>query len=147
MGGIPSIPKTELTESSAKHAIDAYLEMQEKYGDDTPQPDPKGSTVDGFSDLAGVESIVKEAGFSDTSEWHKTLVSVAMAYGFAKDGKEDEIDQSIAKIKDNPQIPANLKEQMLATITSIRPSDNNLTVIKAVMADEAYKAKLEELGK
>ncbi len=145
-GGIPHIPKTELTESSAKGAIDAYLAMKEKYGTDTPEPDMKGSAATAFTNLAGVEQIIKGQGFSDTNEWHKTLVSVAMAYGFAKDGKQGEIDESIAKLKNNPQIPAAIKEQMLATMSGIRPSENNLAVVKALLGNSDYKEKLIHLG-
>jgi hypothetical protein len=141
------IPKTELTETSAKGAIDAYLELQKKYGDDLPDPDPKKSTAEAYAELAEVESIVKSQGFSDTGEWHTTLISVAMAYGFAKDDNAQEIDESIAKLKDNPQIPEGLKQQMLATITGLRPSENNLAVVKSLMADGDYGAKLADLGK
>ncbi len=145
-GGIPDIPKTELTESSAKGAIDAYLAMKEKYGADTPEPDMKGSAATAFANLAGIEQIIKGQGFSDTNQWHKTLASVAMAYGFAKDGQQGEIDASIAKLKNNPQIPAGLKEQMLATMNSIRPSDNNLAVVESLLANSDYKEKLIHLG-
>ncbi len=149
MGGVPDIPQTELSDETAKGAIDAYLAIKEKYGDDTPQPNTRGgNAATAFSALDGVNAITNNFGFSDTGEWHKTLISVAMAYGFSKDSKTGaDVDASLAKIKDNPQIPASLKEQMMAMITKMRPSENNLGVVQSLLASPDYKTKLETIGK
>lgn len=143
----PQVPQTELTEKSAKSAIDAYLAIKEKYGDKAPAVEAKRPTVEGYAALQGVEAIVGGHGFSDTGEWHTTLISVAMAYGFAKEGKGGEIDESIAKLKANPDIPESLKQQMIAMIAGVQPSDNNLTVVKALMGDSGYAAKLVDITK
>jgi hypothetical protein len=143
----PQLQQTELTESSAKGAIDAYLSIKEKYGDDTPAFNAKRPTVEGYAALKGIEGIVGGQGFSDTSEWHTTLVSVVLAYGFAKEGKAGEMDKAIADIKANAQVPETLKQQMIAMIAGVRPSENNLAVVNGLMGDSDYGAKLVDITK
>ncbi len=138
------IQQVELTEKSAKGAVDAYLELKEKYGDDTPGTNPKKNTAEAFEQLEGVESVVKEHGFNDTSDWHTAMTSVAIAYGFAKDDKRAEMDESMAKIKDNPQIPDGLKQQLMGMMRDLRPSDNNIAVLNQLIADPEYGRKLAE---
>lgn len=144
---IPVVPQTELSETSAKGAIDAYLAIREKYGDDTPKLKADRPATEGYAALQGIEGIVGGHGFSNTDQWHTTLVSVALAYGFAKEGKADDVDKAIAEIKANPQVPENIKQQMVAMIAGVRPSENNLTVVKGLMGDSGYAAKLAEVTK
>jgi hypothetical protein len=142
--GVTTVPQVELTEKSAKGAIDAYLAIKDKYGDEAPEPK---TTAEGYAALDGVNAIVAGQGFSNTGQWHTALTSVAIAYGFVKDGKTgDEIDASLAKIKDNPQIPENLKQQMIAMIAGVRPSQNNLAVVKSLMDDGSYASKLARIS-
>lgn len=141
-GDIGTIEQVELTEESAQGAVDAYAAIREKYGD---KVQPK-TTAEGYAALDGVNAIVGSHGFSNTADWHKALTSVALAYGFAKDGKSSaDLDASLAKMRDNPQIPDNLKQQMMAMVAGLRPSENNLTVVKGLMADSSYASKLEAL--
>ncbi len=141
-GDVGTIEQVELTEESAKGAVDAYAAIREKYGD---KVQPKTS-AEGYAAIEGVNAIVATHGFSNVDNWHKTLTSVALAYGFAKDGKSSaDLDASLAKMRDNPQVPENLKQQMMAMVAGLRPSENNLTVIKALMADSSYASKLEAL--
>lgn len=144
---IPVVPQTELTETSAKGAIDAFLAVKEKYGEDTPALDTSGSAAERYAALQGVEGIVGGHGFSNTGQWHTALVSVALAYGFAKEGKTEELDEAIAEIRANTQVPDNLKQQMIAMIAGVRPSENNLAVVKGLMGDSGYAAKLAEITK
>ena len=149
MGSAPgkTVPQTELTDKSAKGALDAYLAIKDKYGDAVPQTNSKMTRLEAFEALEGVNSITSSNGFSDTEDWHKTLISVAMAYGFAKEGKTGDLDKSVAKIRESTQIPEQLKQQMIALIAGARPSENNLAVVKSLMADDVYKEKLERISK
>lgn len=142
----PKVEQTELTTSSAKGAVDAYLELKEKYGDEVPEANPKKSTLDGFATLDGVTSILSEHGFSDLGNWHTTLVSVAMAYGFTKEGGREQMDESMAELKDNPQIPAALKQRLEGMMKGMRPSDNNMQVVQSLLGDPEYETKLEKIS-
>lgn len=144
VAGATPVPQIQLTERSAKGAIDAYLEMQEKFADEHRSPK---TSAEAYAALDGVGEIVAGHGFASTGDWHAALNSVAIAYAFAKDDKNaSELDASLAKIRDNPQIPDELKRQMIDMIGGVRPSPNNLTVVKALMVDAAYARKLESLG-
>lgn len=144
---IPVVPQTQLNETSAKGAVDAFLAIREKYGDDTPKLQADRPATQGYAALQGVEGIVGEHGFSNTDQWHTTLVSVALAYGFAKEGNADDMDKAIAEIKANPQVPDDLKQQMITMIAGVRPSENNLAVVKGLMGDSGYAAKLADITK
>ena len=141
------VPQTELTEKSAKSAIDSYLAVKEKYGDETPSVNPQQSSLAALEQLDGLDSIIKSHGFKDTGEWHTAVVSVAMAYGFTRDGTRAQVDESIASIKDNPNLPADLVQQLLGVIQDMQPSDNNVAVVQGLLADPEYKTKLEQIGK
>lgn len=146
-GEVPQVPQVELTDATARSAIDAYLDIDKKYGNQIPELTGRGSSLEAFSTLQGVESIVGGHGFADTSNWHKTLVSVAVAYGFAQEGRSAEVEKSVAKIKGNAEIPDSLKQKMIAMIEGVRPSDNNLTVVRALMKNDDYGPKLRKIGR
>lgn len=146
VAGAKPVPQVELTESSARGAIDAYMAIRDKYGDEMPALKKGRTSLDALDTLQGVESIVGGHGFTDTSDWNNTLVSVAMAYGFNKEGRSEEVEKSIAKIKRNAELPDTLKQKMIAMIEGVRPSENNLAVVKALMADQTYAEKLAEIG-
>ncbi len=144
MGAGVQIPQVELSDQSARKAIDALLAMRDKYGDKAPGVKARGSSAAAFSALEGVTSIIRQHGFSSTEEWHKAVVSVAMAYGFARE--KTDVDESIAKIQNNPQIPAALKQQMLAMMKGVQPSDNNLEIVRGLMSDATYAEKLKRFS-
>ena len=138
------IPQVELSGESARSAIDAYFEMREMYGDKAPVVKPRGTGAKAFATLDGVTSILTKHGYSDTQAWYDTIVSVAMAYGFSRN-KGGNIEKSIAEMKNNANIPAAMKEKMLAMMQDIRPSENNVNVIKSLLSDPAYGEKIRHI--
>lgn len=144
-GGMPRVEQVQLTDETAKAAIDSYLEIKEEYGSDAVPKTKMGAVAKGAEVNAGVSSIVGKAGFAGVPEWQKTITSVALAYGAVKEGTAGDLDDSLAKIDANPQIPEGMREQMKAMIQSTRPSANNIAVMKAIAADPAYAAKLKTI--
>jgi hypothetical protein len=147
MGGMPRIPTVELTDESAKNAIDAYLILREKYGDEIPPANQAQAATEGMAAAADVNSVVTGKGFKDTQDWQKAITSVVLAQGFLKKGDSADMDKKIAELEANPQIPAAYKQQMLGMLKNMRPSENNLKVVKALMADPAYAKKIAEIAK
>jgi hypothetical protein len=147
MGGMPDIPTVELTEKSAKNAIDAYLLLREKYGDKLPPADEARAMAEGAKAMADMNAIVTEKGFKDAQEWQAAITSVAMASGFAEKGNAAEFDEKMAEMQANPHIPEAYKKQMMETMKKVRPSENNLKVVTAVRADPEYGKKIEEIDK
>ncbi len=146
-GAAPQLQQVELSEDSAKRAIDTYLTLRDKYGDKIPAPGKAQALQQGMSTAGEVNTIITGNGFADTGDWHKTLTSVALAYGFVKEGKEADMDAKIAEMKANTQLPENIKTQMVQMMTALRPSENNMKVVKGLAADPAYDAKLAQVAK
>lgn len=147
MGGMPKIPTVELTDQSAKNAIDAYLVLREKYGDKVPPANQQKALAEGSAAWADINGVITEKGFKSPEEWQKTITGVALAQGFLEGGKADDMDKKIAELKANPQIPAAYKQQMLGVLESVRPSENNLSVVKGLLADPTYGKKIAEIRK
>jgi len=139
------IPKVELTEDSAKRSIDAYLDLRKKYGKKIPPAKRAGALDRQLGDLADAKDIVGNHGFKDVADWQGTLSNVVLAYGATKHGTD--YDAKITAIKGNAEIPQNVRDQMVEMLTAMRPSDNNLKVVKALAADSTYGAKLVEINK
>jgi len=147
MGGVPQIPKVELSEDSAKRAVDTYLTLREKYGDKMPPAKGGGSLGEGAEQAAEIQSVVTGNGFSNTEDWQNTITNVALAYGFSKNNKGGEIDAKIAELRDNTQLPKGIRDQLVRTMTAMRPSENNMKVVESLAADSSYGAKLAEISK
>ena len=141
----PQIETVELTDRTARSAIDAYVEMKEKYGDEVSPPDSKKHTAEVYAAHDGMVAIVNKHGFETPEQWHKTMVTVALGYGVQKEGKGKEIDESIAKLENNPQIPAAMKQQLLGMMKKVRPSENNEKVVSGLVAEEKYRKFLEAI--
>jgi hypothetical protein len=137
----------ELTDDSAKNAIDAYLTLREKYGDKIPPANQAQAVTEGMTAAADVNSVVTGKGFKDTADWQKAITSVVLAQGFLKKGDSADMDKKIAEMEANTQIPAAYKEQMLGMLKSMRPSENNMTVVKGLLADPDYAKKIAAIEK
>ena len=84
--GMPRLQQVELTDKTAKAAIDSYFEIKEKYGDDALPTTQAGAVAKGAEVTAGVTDIIDDAGFPDVGGWAETLMSLALAYGVVKEG-------------------------------------------------------------
>lgn len=146
MGGAPQVPKVELTEDSAKRAVDTYLTLREKYGDRVPAAGKTAPAGQALADAADAQSIITGNGFSDTADWQNTITNVALAYGFSKENKAGEFDAKIEELKNNTELPAGMRDQLVRTMTQLRPSDNNLKVVQSLAADSTYGAKLADIS-
>jgi len=147
MSVMPRIPSIELTEKSAKNSIDTYFTLREKYGDTVPPANNSQALIQGMRASADVNAIMAGNGFKNAGEWQKTITSVVLAHGFLKKGNRNDMDTQIAEIQANPEIPPAVKQQMLSSMKSMRPSDNNMNVVKRLLADPTYGAKIAEIMK
>lgn len=133
--------QVQLSEQSAKNAIDAYLVLKKMFGGDkmaaTTGP---GGALAGLAASKSFLATVRSHGFKDGLDWQRTLTSFIMTHSMVKEGKLAEFDQSIAKMKGNPSVPPHVLEMM----KRMRPTDNNIKVMRSVAADPAYAAKIEE---
>jgi len=147
IGGMPKVPTVELTDDSAKNAVDAYLTLREKYGDKVPPADKAQGLQEGTAAMADINAVLSAKGFDSPEDWQKTITSVAMAQGFLKKGDAADMDKKIAELEANEQVPEAYKQQLVGMLKSMRPSENNLKVVKDLMADPTYGEKLAEIEK
>ena len=143
---IPVIKTIELTVDIAKRAIDALSEVRDKYND---QGIDEYDTLEEFVSAtdAGkrLEADVRRFGFEDITDWNTSITSVGFAYGAVKDGEEEEILQQISEIKADAEIEADAKTQMIASLQAMIASTNNKSIVRQLMQDEYYAAKLKLL--
>ena len=143
---IPIVISVELTMDMAKRAIDALAEVRDKYND---QGIEEYETLEEFVEAtpAGkrLEKDVMMFGFKDVTDWNASISSVGFAYSAVVDDEEDEIRQQISEIQIDPQIDAEAKRKMVASLEAMIASDNNKSIIRQLMQDEYYSARLKLL--
>ncbi|MGI9464211.1 MAG: hypothetical protein ACR2OM_09740 [Aestuariivirgaceae bacterium] len=143
---IPIIKTIELTIDIAKRAVDALAEVRDKYNE---QGIDEYETLEEFvtATEAGkrLEADVRKFGFQDISDWNTSIASVGFALGALHDGEEAEILQQIANIKENPDIDAVARAKMVSSLEAMIASENNKSIVRQLMQDEYYAARLKLL--
>jgi hypothetical protein len=119
-------PQVELTADMARRAIDTYLEVQGKYGDnalDDPS-DPKAiaDTMKNEGIYDKVKSDVTHHGFSGVEDWAKTFTSVGLAASFVREGQDaGSVDRQIADLEKDEAVPQAMKDATIAMLRQMRP--------------------------
>ncbi|MDH3741810.1 MAG: hypothetical protein OER56_09455 [Hyphomicrobiales bacterium] len=143
---IPVVVSVELTIDLAKRALDALAEVRDKYND---QGIDEYETLEEFvrETEAGkrLEKDIRRFGFKDITDWNTSISSVGFAYGAATDNEEDDIRQQISEIQIDSQIDAETKQKMISSLEAMIASDNNKSIIRQLMQDEYYLARLKLL--
>lgn len=143
-------PQVELTADMARRAVDTFLEVQGKYGDnalDDPS-DPKAiaDTMKNEGIYDKVKSDVTHHGFSGVEDWAKTFTSVGLAASFVREGQDaGSVDRQIADLEKDEAVPQAMKDATIAMLRQMRPSENNIAVAKALLEDPAYKDKVDRV--
>lgn len=146
LGEIPDIKSVELTVDLAKRALDTWLMVSEKYKDaDLEAYDDLQEFVDKNEQGYAFETDIKSAGFVSVSEWNVAITSLSFAYSGVLDDPTAEIQAQIEEIKADDTIAQDLRDRMIASLSAMIPSENNKKVVQELLADPAYKEKLEQL--
>ena len=88
---------------------------------------------------------IKAAGFASVAEWNVAITSLGFAYSATVDDPTAEITAQIEEIKVDDSIAQDLKDRMISSLSAMVPSGNNKKIVQDLLADPAYKSKLEEL--
>lgn len=138
--------QVELTEDSARRAIDAVILIEEKYDEETLQRLGELDPEDAEGQIpASIANDIRSFGFNEAGEWSTTVRSVGFAYMAIQDDNLAEMEAAIAEIEADTSMPEELRARMLAMFTSMIPSQNNIDVVTALTADPDYAAKLETI--
>src|SRR5262245_11018372 len=145
-----NVAQIELTADTARHAVDTFLELQGKYGEnafDDPS-DPK-AFVDSMRTANIYDKVdvdVKQHGFTGVEDWAKTFASVGLAASFVREGQDaGSVDRQIADLEQDEAVPQAMKDATIAMLRQMRPSENNLAIAKALLDDPAYKDKVDRV--
>lgn len=145
------VPQVELTTQSVEGIIASYPEVKAKADElkatyDVPEGGDIGSAWGAwmaYSDAMGqFNGVVQPYGFADFQTWVTTLVSVSIAYSFAKDGGQIDasMQQALDQIKNNPNLSDAQKEVMLqqlqaslGVVSAMAPSQANIDAVTPYM--------------
>lgn len=146
VGEIPAIETVELTPDSARKAIDAYVLVREKYKDaalenyenlqDFVEQDAKGREF---------EADIKAFGFLTVNDWNVAITTVGFAYSNHLEDQTVDIRQQIEEVKADTEMAQDMRDRMVQALTAMIPSDNNRTILSAMMTDTTYAEKLKQL--
>ncbi|HHN67713.1 MAG TPA: hypothetical protein ENK15_06725 [Thermopetrobacter sp.] len=140
-----------LTVDKAKAALDAMLELREKYAD-AGLKNVKGGLqgmIDAMksSPMAGkIVADLRKRGFKGIEDWMLNFVTAGMAVSYVR-GKRmgRDLDKKIAEIAANRNMPAQMKEKLLGMLRAMVPSPANIEVAKKLLADETVVEKIKRL--
>jgi hypothetical protein len=147
---VPPAVQVELTADAARRAIDTFLEVQGKYGenalDDPSDPKAIADTMKTTGIYDKVTAVVTQHGFSGVEDWAGTFTSIGLAASFVREGQDaGSVDRQIADLEKDEAVPQAMKDATIAMLRQMRPSENNIAVAKALFDDPAYKDKVDRV--
>lgn len=146
VGEIPAVETVELTDDSARKALDAYVLVREKYKDAALENyESLQDFVDQNAQGKEFETDLKSFGFSDASTWNVTISTVSFAYANMLDDQSADIRQQIEEVKQDAEMAQDMRDRMVQALTAMIPSDNNKAVLERLAKDPVYSEKLKQL--
>ena len=146
VGEIPAVETVELTEDSARRAIDAYVTLKDKYKDaELENYENLQDFVDNTPQGKAFEADVKAAGFANVNEWNLVITTASFTYSNVIDDQTDDIKQQIEDVKEDPEIAQDMKDRMIKSLQAMIPSENNRKIIEKLTEDPAFSDKIKSL--
>lgn len=148
--GLQQIPLTQDVIKRFMSSFPKLIALGKKYESQAPQgADTKSSPgkvmtayMTSVEARTEMQKTLQDNGFKDFGEWTKIATSVALAYGYAKSGKDpDEIaaqmDKATEKIKNNSKMPEAQKKQVIAMMRQqaglLAPLPGNVEIAKSML--------------
>ena len=145
-GDVPPVETIELTEDIATRALDAFTAVKDKY---------KGTALESYESLEQFvrdtdigkqfDADIKKFGFESVTAWNTAVTTVSFAYSAVAENQEQEIKKQIDDLKQDKEIQEPMKAKIIDSLSAMLPSENNKAVIKKLMQDQGYVAKLKAL--
>ncbi len=139
------LEQIDLTEDAAKSALRAYMELRADYKDQAPAGSDAQTFAQALIARGALASALARHGFTDTNTWYRTLTSFIIAHSAGVDGKMAEMQKSMQQLRDTPNLPEATKEQMIAQLSALLPSEQNVEVAKSVASDPEFASIIEEI--
>ena len=145
-GEVPPVETIELTEDIARRALDAFTAVKDKY---------KGTALESYESLEQFvrdtdigkqfDADIKKFGFESVTAWNTAVTTASFAYSAVAENQEQEIKKQIDDLKQDKEIQEPMKAKIIDSLNAMLPSENNKAVIKKLMQDQGYVAKLKAL--
>ena len=143
---VGKVDQVDLSEDSAKRALDVFILLKEKYQDtDIGEYETLEQFVAEAAEGKALESDVKANGFDTVTVWNNTIMSVSFAYAAISGSQEQEIRTEIENIRTDKDIADDLRQSLISGLESMLPSEANKTVVKTLNEDGAWAEKLKLL--
>jgi hypothetical protein len=145
-GEVPPVETIELTDDIARRALDAFVAVKDKYKDTALE---NYESLEQFVRETEVgkqfDVDIKKFGFDNVTAWNTAVTTVSFAYSAVAENQEQEIKKQIDDLKQDKEIQEPMKAKIIASLIAMLPSENNKAVIKKLMEDQGYVAKLKSL--
>ncbi len=144
----PRFKHVPLTVEKGKAAIDTFLMLREKYPPNefrVKQPGPIGviEAMKASPRAAEITADVRKGGFKDIDDWAFAFTSLGLALGYVQEGEQ--LKQKLKEL-DNAQMPDAMKQQIRAMMQAMMPPEQNVEVVRELLADPATKKKIDAIG-
>ena len=143
---IPNLKAVELTEDTAKRALDAFEEVFGKFPDEEIAKYP---TLQDFADKSPLgrkfAAIIHRHGFKSVAEWNDIISNIGFALTSIEEGDDGEILTQIRETEQRTDLPKERKEKLLNYLRVLIPSENNRKVVERLLEDPVYRRKLDLL--
>jgi len=147
LGEVPPAQTVELTVDVARKAIDAFVLVRDKYADSAMyQYETLEEFVAKTEEGKKFESDIKTFGFTSVEEWNVAISTVGLTYTAVSEGPDNDIASQIEELQADKTIAKDMKDRMIASLSSLIPSENNKKVIGELMKNENYREKLKLLA-
>jgi hypothetical protein len=146
VGEIPAVETVELTADIARKAIDAYVQVREKFKDAALENyENLQDFVDQDSRGKEFEADIKTFGFKTVNDWNIAVTTVGFAYANLLDDQTEDIKLQIEEVKADTEMAQDMRNRMVQALSAMIPSDNNRRIVEELMKDAAYAEKLKLL--
>ncbi len=143
--GLGVLEQVELTEDAAKSALRAYAELKAEFKDQAPAGSDAQTFAQAMIARGTMTTALAKHGFSDVQAWYRTLTSFIIAYSAGVEGKMEDMKKSMQQLRDTPNLPEATKQQMIAQLSALLPSERNLAVAQSVSADPEFAGIIAEI--
>ena len=142
---IPDVEAVDYTLDQARRALDVLAEVYGKFEDSEIEKYPTLQEFAEKSPRGGkLKEIVRKHGFKSVKEWSNIIANIGFAYSSLQEGDEELLRQ-LEEVKADTKMDKERKARLLRYYDALIPSENNKRVLRELMEDKAYVAKLHLL--
>jgi hypothetical protein len=140
---VEDIVSERLSIDSARRAIDAIVAVREAYSHEGIENYPSLEAFVAETEAGKrLEADIKTYGFTDVSDWSRTIAAVGSAYIAITYDLTTDLRQQIEAVRVDRSLDPETRGRLIAGLTALLPSQNNRTVVQELFDDPIYREKL-----